>query len=111
MPVMQNSVSVAANGVSTNQLAGLLYEFIEQPAEVTLSCTGSATGLNVTFIIGGVSVVQDQAIGLQNRFPLIPDDVLDVEAVETGRLILTSRNTTGGALIFFWRVDVDFNIG
>ena len=109
MPTMQGSVSVAANAVSTNQLAGELYEFIPQNATVVLSCTGSATGLNCTFLAGGVSLVNDQAIGLQNRFPIVPDDILTQEQIPSGaRLVLTSRNTTAGALIFFWRVDVGF---
>jgi hypothetical protein len=106
---MQGSVSVAANAVSTNQLAGLLYEFIPANANVVLSCTGSATGLNVTFLAGGVSLINDQAMGLQNRFPLIPDDIITQEMVPAGaRLLLTFRNTTPGALTAFWRVDVGF---
>jgi hypothetical protein len=106
---MQGSVSVAANAVSTNQLAGLLYEFIPANANVVLSCTGSATGLNVTFLAGGVSLINDQAMGLQNRFPLIPDDIITQEMVPAGaRLLLTFRNTTAGALTAFWRVDVGF---
>ena len=108
MPTMQNSISVAANAVSANQLAGLLHEFLDGPAAIVLSCAGSATGLNCTFIIGGVSVVNDQAINLQNRFPIIPDDVLTEERVPGGRMILTFRNTTGAALTAFWRVDVSF---
>lgn len=105
MPTMQDSVSVAANSVSTNQLAGQLYEFVEEDTEVTVSATGSATGLRATFICG-VPLVNDQAIGLQNRFPLIPDDVLLNGAVPGGRMVLTFRNTTAGALTAFWRVDV-----
>lgn len=109
MPTMQGSVSVAANSVSTNQLAGQLYEFLPSNAQIVLSCTGSATGLNVTFLAGGVTLINDQAIGLQNRFPIIPDDIITQEVIPAGaRLFLTFRNTTGGALTAFWRVDVSF---
>lgn len=109
MPTMQGSVSVAANAVSTNQLAGLLYEFLPRRAKLTISATGSATGLNMTLLAGGVSLVNDQAIGLQNRFPIIPDDIQCQEVVPGGaRLLLTFRNTTAGALTAFWRVDVGF---
>jgi len=109
MPTMQGSISVAANAVTTNQLAGELYEFIPQNASVVLSCTGSAIGLNTTFLAGGVSLVNDQAISLQNRFPLVPDDILTQEQIPAGaRLVLTARNTTGAALTYFWRVDVSF---
>lgn len=105
MPTIQDSVSVAANSVSTNQLSGQLYEFAEPGQQVTVSTTGSATGLRATFICG-VPLVNDQAIGLQNRFPLLPDDVLLQEQVPGGRMVLTFRNTTGGALTAFWRVDL-----
>jgi len=109
MPTMQNSVSVAANAVSLNQVAGELYEFLPANANVVLSCTGSVTGLNVTFLAGGVTLINDQAIGLQNRFPIIPDDIITQEAMPPGaRLLLTFRNTTAGAIVAFWRVDVSF---
>lgn len=108
MGVMQGSTSVAANAKSANVLAGLMEEFVSVPSIVRLYCTGSATGLNASLIAGGAVMVDDQAISLQNRFPLVPDDFL-YEFGATGpsdRLILSFRNTTGGALTAFWRVDV-----
>ena len=105
MPTMQDSVSVAANSVSANVLAGQLYEFVPQGVNVTVSCTGSATGLRTTFICG-VPIINDQAINLQNRFPLIPDDIIQNGQVPGGRMVLTARNTTVGALTYFWRVDL-----
>lgn len=103
--MMQDSLTVVANTVSANVLSGQLYEFVEAGRPVTLSCTGSATGLRVTFICG-VPLINDQAINLQNRFPLIPDDIILADAVPGGRMILTARNTTVGNLTFFWRVDL-----
>jgi len=109
MPTMQNSVSVAANAVSANVLAGELYEFLPANAQVVLSVAGSATGLNCTLLAGGVSLINDQAINLANRFPIIPDDIITQEQIPAGaRLLLSFRNTTGGALVAFWRVDVGF---
>jgi hypothetical protein len=108
MGVMQGSTSVAANAKSTNVLSGLMEEFVSVPSLVRLYATGSATGLNVNMIAGGAVMIEDQAIGLQNRFPLIPDDFL-YEFGATGpsdRLVLSFRNTTGGALTAFWRVDI-----
>jgi hypothetical protein len=102
---MQDSVSVAANAVSTNQLSGQLYEWVNPGTNVTVSCTGSATGLRTTFICG-IPLINDQAINLQNRFPLIPDDVIHTGPVPGGRMVLTARNTTAGALTFFWRLDL-----
>jgi len=105
MPTMQDSVSVGANAVSANVLAGQLYEFVQPGTSVTVSCTGSATGLRTSFICG-VPLINDQAINLQNRFPLIPDDIIHSGDVPGGRMVLTARNTTAGALTFFWRVDL-----
>lgn len=105
MPTMQDSISVAANAVSTNVLAGQLYEFVDAGTQVTVSCTGSATGLRTSFICG-IPLINDQAINLQNRFPLIPDDIIHSGFVPGGRMVLTARNTTAGALTFFWRVDL-----
>jgi len=105
MPTMQDSVSVAGNSVSANVLSGQLYEFVDPGTQVTVSVTGSATGLRTTFICG-VPLINDQAINLQNRFPLVPDDIIHSGQVPGGRMVLTARNTTAGALTYFWRVDL-----
>jgi hypothetical protein len=102
---MQDSVSVAANSVSANVLAGQLYEFVPNGTRVALSCDGSVTGLRVT-LIANIPVINDQAISLSNRFPIIPDDIIYTGTVRACRLVLTSRNTTAGAITFFWRVDL-----
>jgi hypothetical protein len=108
MPRMTGqAVSVAANAVSTNQVAGQLYEFLDRPAKLMLAAVGSALGLNVTLLIGGVAVINDQPISGANRFPILPDDIVTAER-GVGRLILTFRNTTGGALTVSWTLDVAF---
>jgi len=105
MGMMQDSISVAANAVSANVLNGQLYEFQRAGAPVQLLTTGSATGLRVS-LIAAVPVVNDQAIGLLNRFPVVPDDRVWQGRVRADcRLVLTFRNTTAGALTAFWRVD------
>lgn len=108
MPRMTGqSLSVAANTSSTNQLAGQLYEFLDRPAKVMLAAAASAVGLNVTLLIGGVAVVNDQPVSQANRFPVLPDDIVTAER-GMGRMILTFRNTTGGALTANWSMDVAF---
>ncbi|HEX9415046.1 MAG TPA: hypothetical protein VF916_16200 [Ktedonobacterales bacterium] len=108
MPRMSGqAVSVAANATSTNQLAGQLYEFLDRPAKVMLSATSSAAGINATLLIGGVAVLNDQPISQANRFPILPDDIVTSEK-GMGRMILTFRNTTGGALTLNFAVDVAF---
>ena len=105
MPTMQDSIAVAANSVSTNVLGGQLYEFVNPGTSITVSVAGSAIGLRTSFICG-IPLVNDQAINSQNRFPLIPDDILHQGDVPGGRQVLTFRNTTAGVLTAFWRVDL-----
>jgi len=107
MPMMQDSISVLANAVSANVLAGKLYEFVPGGANVTVSANGSAPGLRISFIAGLAQLLNDEAMSTQNRFPLIPDDIVLNQRVPGGRLLLTFRNTTAGALTAFWRVDVN----
>jgi len=107
MPMMQDSISVAANSLSANVLAGKLFEFVPAGANVTLSATGSGTGLRISFVASLVQLLNDEAMSTANRFPLIPDDIVLNQRVGAGRLLLTFRNTTAGALTAFWRVDVN----
>lgn len=105
MPTMQDSVVVLANQVSLNVLAGQLFEFVEPGSQVTVSVTGSATGLRTSFICG-IPLINDQAINLANVFPLIPDHIIHSGMVPGGRMVLSFRNTTAGSLTAFWRVDL-----
>lgn len=107
MPTMQDSVSVGANSVSLNVLAGQLYEFVEPGTPITLSVIGVATGIRVTYICG-IPLINDQAIRFRATadFPLIPDDILLNNAVPGGRQVLTFRNTTGAAVVVQWRIDL-----
>jgi len=106
-PMMQDSLSVLANSVSANVLAGLLYEFLPAHARVSFLATGSATGLRATVNIGGEQILDDSAVNLQNRFPIVPDDLLTTDGGRMGeRLIFRFRNTTVGALTAFWLVQI-----
>jgi hypothetical protein len=106
MATMQGTQSVAANATTANVIAGLLHEFVGNGAKVTISATGSVIGLNMTAILN-IPVIQDQSISLQNRFPIIPDDVLYQGIVRACRVFMQFRNTTAGAIVVFWRVDVN----
>jgi hypothetical protein len=66
---------------------------------VRVRLSASAVGMNATLLIGGTSVVNDQAYSQSNRWPILPDDLLIQVPVRAGsRLVLTLRNTTVGAL-------------
>jgi hypothetical protein len=108
MPIMTDVQSVGANAVVQNAIAGKSMEFIREPSVVTLSATGSAIGLFMTFIVGEEVIIEDQAIPLTNRFPIVPDDSIGQGGGFPGdRVIVKIRNSTGGALTSWVRVDVE----
>jgi len=99
MPIISNNVSVAANSVSANVLAGELFEYLPNMTVVQVFATGSAAGLRATYSIGGELQLDDGVINANNRAPIIPDDLLLKAGGRRGeRQILKFRNTTGGAL-------------
>lgn len=107
-PAMTDRQSVAANTKTGNLLAGKTFEFAGRPSQVTLYASAAAVGLNVSLQIGNEVLVDDQEINAQNRMPLVPDDYVAKGGAFAGdRIVLTLRNTTGGAIVGFTRVDVD----
>jgi len=108
MAMMTDTQSVGGNAVVQNAVAGKSQEFIKEPSVVSLSATGSAIGLFMTFIVGEEVIIEDQAIPLTNRFPIVPDDTLASGGGFPGdRVIVKIRNSTGGALTSWVRVDVE----
>jgi hypothetical protein len=106
--MQEGNLSVAANATSTNRVAGLTHEFLDRPAQLVLASAAAAVGLNVSLLVAGVALVDDQSVSQANRFPIIPDDVIASEAVGGGRIILRFRNTTAGAIITNWMIDVTY---
>lgn len=104
---VQGSTSVAANGSSGNVLSGKVLEIVQRPSKVRVFATAAAAGIVGSFTSGNELVMEESAISQANRFPLDPDDkcVEDV-AMPGDRLSLSFRNTTGGALVVYWAVDV-----
>jgi len=113
MPVVSNSVSIAANTRVNNVLAGSKWERVPIAygggALIDLAVTGSAAGLEVQFSTGDRVAVERSAAGAGNRRPLIPDDVLagDVPAYPGELLQLEATNTTGGTLTLFYTLSID----
>lgn len=108
MPSMTDRQVVAANATVTNVLAGKIFEFAPGNSIVALSATGSAVGLNISFIIGGEVKLDDQEVSGANRFPLNPDDFLARGGAFKGdRIVVRLRNTTGANITAFTKVDVD----
>lgn len=108
MLTMTDRREVAANSTSTNVLSGKSHEFVPFPAVVSLYATGEIVGINATFLVGGVAIVDDQEVNAQNRMPIIPDDYVAQTVCRGGeRLLLRFRNTTAGAGDAFSRVEIN----
>jgi hypothetical protein len=107
---MQGQNAIPANSTNPNILSGQRYERSPFTAGVgNLYCTGSAAGLTAELNIGGNSVTPPTVVNTQNRLPVVPDDILSTgwEVLEGRLLQVTVVNTTGGALTYFWRVDIE----
>ena len=109
MPTINGqALSVAANAVSGNVLAGELFEFLPGNAAITLLAVAAAAGIRCTFTLGGQVLINDQPISAANRFPTTPDDILTVIGGMAGeRLFLEFRNTTGAAVTVDFSVKID----
>lgn len=107
MPVIQNSVSVAANAVNDNVLAGSQFEFLPYHAKIDFGLVGSAIGLLCDVYSGQDIVAESFAPPTTNRFPVNPDDFTLTDVAAAGeRLKVRARNTTAGALTLFFGVSI-----
>ena len=108
MPLIQSSVSIAANGVNDNVLQGSQFEFLPYNAALRFALNGSAVGL-VADVYSGQDVLSEQmAVNSLNRVPINPDDFLLSDVAGAGeRIKVRVRNTTGGALTLFFAVMID----
>lgn len=106
--VMTDVVSVAANSVSTNRLAGKLAEFLSEDSILRLFATGAAAGIFCSLLIGDATLIDDQEISGANRYPIKNDDLVDEGAGFGGdRLILRFRNSTAGGLVVQSRLEIE----
>lgn len=105
---VQGVTSVAANGTSGNVLAGKVLEITQRPSVVKVfAVAAAASSIKGTFFSGSDIVMEESDISGANRFPISPDDMTcqDV-AGPLDRLNLSFRNTTAGAVVVNWFVDV-----
>ncbi len=106
---MQSSTSIAANTTNTSLLAGQRFERIPYAAALGgLYLTGSALGITAELNVGGRSITPPTSTNAQNRFPVVPDDVLieEWQGYQGELMQLTGVNTTAGALTLFWRIEL-----
>lgn len=96
--VSKTTFSTAGNAKSVDQVTGQ-YETVG-PGKLILVALSSATGLNVTLSIGGVTIINDQPFpwfGTTGSLSL-SDNVVTSQQVAGGKVEMFLRNTTGGAL-------------
>lgn len=110
MPTISGSIQVAGNATSANVLAGSPFEFVSQPSIIKFACTqAGAAGSDITsdFQIGGESLMQAGNISDRAAFPTFRDDLTVEAGAQAGeRLFLTFSNTTGGALVIQFLLDI-----
>jgi len=107
MPLIQGSVSVAANATNDNVLANSQFEFLPYNARIAFGLVASATGLLCDVYSGSDMVAENMAPSTANRFPINPDDFNLQDVAAAGeRLKVRVRNTTGGALTLFFAANI-----
>ncbi len=107
MPVIQNSVSIAANAINDNVIQGSQFEFLPYDALLEFGLNASATGLVADVYSGADTVAESFALSTANRFPVYPDDYpLNDVAAGGERVKVRIRNTTAGALTAFYSVKI-----
>ena len=110
MPTISGSVSVPANSTSANVLAGSPFEFVSAPSIIKVAITqaGAApSDITSNFQIGGESLMQAGEISDRSAFPTFLDDILVEAGAQAGeRLFLTFSNTTVGALLVQFLLDI-----
>lgn len=92
------ALSTAANTKSAELVSGT-YQFVGK-GKITLVAKGSATGMNATLLVGGIALVNDQAIpytGTPGTISTV-DNVIASQVMGGGKVEFSIRNTTGGAL-------------
>jgi hypothetical protein len=92
------AVSTAANTKSADQISGT-YQFIGK-GKLTVAAKGSATGMLVSLFVGGMPLINDQAIPYTGTAGTISvnDNIMASQQVSGGRVEFYLRNGTGGAL-------------
>jgi len=100
MSVIQRTVSVAANAVEDNILAGSAFEILRGRSIVSIGITGAAAGLVGTVQVGSTVVLEESPLFVKATYPTIPDEMFyNAAGVGNDRLVVRIRNTTAGALV------------
>jgi len=93
-----SATALAANTKSADRVSGQ-YQHVGR-GKFTLVSLGSATGMNTTCNVGGVSLVDDQVIPFTGTAGTIDTSahIVASQTLNGGRVELFFRNTTGGSI-------------
>jgi len=92
------AVSIVANTKSADQVSGQ-YQHVGR-GKFTLIARGSATGMNIQMAVGGINLVNDQAIPYTGTAGALDATahIMASQVLDGGRVELFLRNTSGGTL-------------
>lgn len=92
------AVSTAANTTSADQVSGT-YQFVGK-GKITLVAKGSATGMYLRCLVGGIAIINDLPIPYTGTAGTVSvnDNIVASQVMNGGRVELYLRNSTGGAL-------------
>lgn len=96
--VVASGLSTPGANTKTADLISGTYQFIGRGV-VTLVAKGSAAGINATLMVGGVALVNDNAVLFTGTAGTLSvnDNILASQQVNGGRVELYLRNTTATA--------------
>lgn len=100
MPLIQDSVSVAAASVNDNVLQGSQFEFMPYNGVIEFGLVGdaNASDLVVDVYTGQDVLTENMQPSAQNRTPIYPEDFTLTDVAAAGeRIKVRVRNTNGAA--------------
>lgn len=111
MPQISGSVSVAANSVNDNVLAGSQFEFLPYDAALEFGLSASATGLSADVYSGQDVLLERGSVndksGAAVPNPVYPDDFsLNDVAAAGERIKVRFINDTAGAITAYWNIRI-----
>lgn len=112
MPIIKNSVAIAAGATNNNVLSGSAFEFVKEASKVYVGLLASASGLLAGVSSGSDILLEDGSlvdiVRTANQGPIFPDDyILEDVAMPMDRLRISVRNPTGGSITLFYGVRVE----
>lgn len=99
-PMILREISIPANTVNENLLAGSAFEFASAPGVVSIGIAAAATGVVANIQAGRDIIAEAFPLPILARYPIIPDEFYFSEAVQQGdRIVERCQNTTAGAIV------------